>query len=266
VGDTIAPTVVEAPSNVDLVCGQEIPPVPDLLFEDNCTATDALTVVFSENEETNDGGAIIITRTWEVTDSCDNASAFSQVITITEPETNAQTIENCADDGVLDFTTLFDDAIVSGTWEDIDGSGAVSGNNFDTSGIQDGTYRFRLIDNVTNCTTGKEVTVIIDSSPCEVLPCRLEDIEISEVVTPNGDGINEFFVIDGVEGCGFTIQLTIFNRLGQLVYESNDYQNDWSGRELGNDQLPSGTYFYIVKLVNSGFDDIQGFIFLGSGV
>ncbi len=264
VGDTVAPTVVETIENIDLVCGQDVPPAPDLTFEDNCTATENLIVDFNEDQQT-DNGNTIITRTWEVTDTCDNAASFSQVITITEPETNAQSIENCADDGVLDFTTLFEDALV-GTWEDLDDSGALSGNMFDTSGVQDGNYRFRLIDDITNCTTGKEVTVIINSEPCEVLPCRLEDIEISEVVTPNGDGINEFFVIDGVEGCGFIVQVKIFNRLGQLVFESNDYQNDWSGQELGNDQLPSGTYFYIVKLVNSGFDDIQGFIFLGSGV
>ncbi|MFP2996736.1 gliding motility-associated C-terminal domain-containing protein [Spongiivirga sp. MCCC 1A20706] len=264
VGDTEAPTLADG--NIDdvaLLCGEEIPAVSDLMFEDNCTANENLTIEFTENELA-DNGTITITRTWVVTDSCDNAETFTQKINITEPETQSVTVTNCINDGTIDFMSLFNDNNVTGTWEDLDNSGALTGSEFDTFAIGVGTYRFRLIDDVTNCTTGREVIVELNDD-CEVLPCRLEDIEISEVVTPNGDGINEFFVIDGVEGCGFITQVKVFNRLGQLVFESNDYQNDWSGIERGGDQLPSGTYFYIVRLVNSGFGDIQGFIFLGSG-
>ena len=103
------------------------------------------------------------------------------------------------------------------------------------------------------------------SSNIIVLPVKLK---IPNVFTPNGDGINDFFIIDndptgGVEEGkdettrGFEhesynplrdyylrTELTIFNRWGRIVYESSDYRNDWDG---GN--LPDGTYFYVLECV-----------------
>ena len=66
--------------------------------------------------------------------------------------------------------------------------------------------------------------------------------------SPNGDGVNDKFVI---ENSGFKrLSLEVFNRWGNRVYRSNNYQNDWDGRctegiSIGQD-LPEGTYFYIV--------------------
>ncbi|MDQ8003742.1 MAG: Ig-like domain-containing protein [Pedobacter sp.] len=68
--------------------------------------------------------------------------------------------------------------------------------------------------------------------------------------SPNGDGANDKFVI---ENNGYKrLSLEVFNRWGNRVYISNNYQNDWDGRSntglrIGED-LPEGTYFYIVIL------------------
>jgi len=88
-----------------------------------------------------------------------------------------------------------------------------------------------------------------DSVSKEIL---IIDITIPNVFTPNGDGINDYFVIDGIEfvdGC----QLVVFNRWGKKVYESNNYKNDWDG-----DNLADGVYYFIFNLPQNIADPYHG--------
>lgn len=66
----------------------------------------------------------------------------------------------------------------------------------------------------------------------------LQKLEIPNVFTPNGDGINDFFVILGSEQCTKR-QLTVRDRNGKTVYHANLYENNWDGGDC-----PDGTYFY----------------------
>ncbi|MDD3875214.1 MAG: choice-of-anchor L domain-containing protein [Bacteroidales bacterium] len=68
------------------------------------------------------------------------------------------------------------------------------------------------------------------------------DITIPNVFTPNGDGINDFFVIDGIEYVP-DCKIMIFNRWGSKVYESDNYKNDWDGENHSD-----GVYYYIFSL------------------
>ncbi len=73
---------------------------------------------------------------------------------------------------------------------------------------------------------------------------------IPNVFSPNGDGYNEFFQIKNIENYPKNT-LTVFNRWGELVYENNQYQNDWNGSyRLSNEPLPSGTYYYTIRIVD----------------
>ncbi len=62
--------------------------------------------------------------------------------------------------------------------------------------------------------------------------------------SPNEDGINDTFVIKGLEKFP-DHHLRIFNRWGNLVFESTNYQNDWDGTWKGL-PLPDGVYFYLL--------------------
>jgi gliding motility-associated-like protein len=83
------------------------------------------------------------------------------------------------------------------------------------------------------------------------LPCKEPEIFIPEGFSPDADGTNDQFVIYGLNGK--RLSLLVFNRWGTLVYESENYQNNWDGTSnqpniLFGDQLPEGTYFYIAKI------------------
>jgi len=82
------------------------------------------------------------------------------------------------------------------------------------------------------------VTVFID--------CTSErNFTIYNALSPNGDGINDVFQIDGIEDFpDNTVQ--IFNRWGNMVYEMAGYKNEWNGNwGRDNSLLSDGTYFYL---------------------
>jgi gliding motility-associated-like protein len=76
-------------------------------------------------------------------------------------------------------------------------------------------------------------------------------LQFSNVITPNGDGKNDKFVIKGLEHYPGSA-LYIIDRNGKTVYESLNYQNNWTGKNL-----PAGTYFYLLR-VNDGKNTEKG--------
>ncbi len=116
-----------------------------------------------------------------------------------------------------------------------------------------GTYSvFLHIFNTQGCDT-------VYSTSVNVLPVNLF---IPNVITPNGDGINDYFVISEkgsdkpINSYYESSDLVIFNRWGRKVFQSTNYQNNWDG---GN--LPDGTYFYVLKC--KGYKD-KSVVYKGS--
>ncbi len=68
-----------------------------------------------------------------------------------------------------------------------------------------------------------------------------------EGFSPNGDGINDLLVFEGL-GNFSPVVLRVYNRYGSLVYQDSDYQNNWNGTlsDTGH-PLTSGTYFYTLQ-------------------
>ncbi len=212
--------------------------------------------------------------TYQVTakDEFDQISEAT-IVTLEEPiasEIETSTISLCIDDSTFDlFELLEGEYDTSGVWVDTEETGALAQGFIDPAMLAIGSYTFEYQLNNGICDSTTEVTVSINDD-CVVLPCSLEDIQssISKAVTPNGDNRNDYFTIDFASECGFTYDLMIFNRWGNKIYEATNYQNDWDGYSTNSatssNQLPSGTYFYILEIRNSGFDPIQGYIYLGT--
>ncbi|MBO9674643.1 MAG: gliding motility-associated C-terminal domain-containing protein [Sphingobacteriaceae bacterium] len=85
---------------------------------------------------------------------------------------------------------------------------------------------------------------------------EISGLRIPNVFTPNGDGKNETFYIEHLESFESN-EVTIINRWGSTVYQSNHYKNDWTAPGLAD-----GTYFYVVRVRNgtANWQDYKGYI------
>ncbi len=70
-------------------------------------------------------------------------------------------------------------------------------------------------------------------------------VEPRNLFSPNGDGIDDYWVIENIERYPGS-NVTIYNGMGSIVYESNNYNNDWDAVYNGKD-LPETAYFFVIK-------------------
>jgi gliding motility-associated-like protein len=98
---------------------------------------------------------------------------------------------------------------------------------------------------------------------------REPTLTVPQGFSPNGDGLNDFLVIPGIENYPNN-KLMIFNRWGNKVFEKEGYLNEWDGTAKsgqfvfgGSDEtLPTGTYFYILNLGVPDIEPLQGWIYI----
>ncbi|NLR62082.1 T9SS type B sorting domain-containing protein [Chitinophaga polysaccharea] len=83
-------------------------------------------------------------------------------------------------------------------------------------------------------------------------------LHIPNAITPNGDGINDVFVVSGLEQYPEN-ELTILNRWGNHVFEQKGYTQNWSGKGLNE-----GTYFYLLRVKDGTgrWQEFKGYITL----
>jgi gliding motility-associated-like protein len=115
-------------------------------------------------------------------------------------------------------------------------------------------YQICEILNPTNCDQAT-VSVIV-TAPGIVLGCGT--VTVHNAFSPNGDGINEVFIIDNIDDtlCYPDNTVAIYNRWGVLVFETSGYNNtsrafkgisDGRSTISQSSGLPTGTYFYILN-------------------
>lgn len=97
----------------------------------------------------------------------------------------------------------------------------------------------------------KTYTLTVNSEYCGSASDEINIIVLKEVVvpntfTPNGDGINDTWVIKGLETYADNT-LQVFNRYGQSIYSAKGAAKNWDGKFNGK-LLPAGTYYYIIDL------------------
>ncbi|PID95627.1 MAG: hypothetical protein CSA94_00615 [Bacteroidetes bacterium] len=106
-----------------------------------------------------------------------------------------------------------------------------------------------------------------DTTIVKELPIVEAELFIPNVLTPNGDGVNDVFQIKNKQTDTFisnefrSVQLFVYDRSGKVMVKSSNYQNDWKP-----EGIPDGTYFYVLKTIGYFKTDVyQGVItILGS--
>ena len=92
--------------------------------------------------------------------------------------------------------------------------------------------------------------------------CDKINLYASEALTPNGDGINDTWVIYNIENHPGTI-VRVLNRWGSEVFHSNNYKSDWNGSYQNKDTLPeSSSYLYEIDLGGDGSIDNKGWLYI----
>ena len=92
--------------------------------------------------------------------------------------------------------------------------------------------------------------------------CDLIELNVLEGLTPNGDGINDTWIIYNIENHPNSI-VRVYNFNGVQVYYSSNYKNDWNGTYQGSGEiLPSGSYLYQIDLDGDGSMDSEGWLYI----
>ena len=89
---------------------------------------------------------------------------------------------------------------------------------------------------------------------------------IPNIFTPNDDDFNNCYRVDGIGADCYSFELRIYNRWGDLIYESEDVDSCWAGIDQSSGkEYPEGTYFSVVKIrqIDADFEEeISGTITL----
>ena len=119
-------------------------------------------------------------------------------------------------------------------------------------------------------TTPKEIFVRIDNGCYSVTSFMLLTENCPPVVynavSPNGDGSNDTFFIEGLRDVFVNFELLIFNRWGKHLWTGNNNKPDWDGYVedgVGSTLAPAGTYYYILYLNDPNYSEpLTGYLYI----
>ncbi|HRH64042.1 MAG TPA: gliding motility-associated C-terminal domain-containing protein, partial [Bacteroidia bacterium] len=129
--------------------------------------------------------------------------------------------------------------IGTGAWLLYQGTGTISDINNPTtqvSGLTQGTTVLSwTVSNGACAYSADEITI------------SYLDLAIPNAISPNNDGINDAFVVPGLEYYS-DVKFTLFNSWGTIVYESSDYKNDFAGITNSGQKLIDDTYYFVLQI------------------
>ncbi len=130
----------------------------------------------------------------------------------------------------------------TGEWTLVSGSARISDIHSPVTGLSEvglGKNIFTWKVASGNCSASDDVIISV------------EDLFIPSVITPNGDGKNDFFIINSLTiPDAEKVGLIILNKWGSVEYRNKNYANDWDGKNDRGVDLENDTYMYIMRFEN----------------
>lgn len=205
-----------------------------LRFVAGANGSATITVTVKDNGGTANGGIDQVVRTFNVS-----------VTTIAAP---AITSDKGTKISKGDFAALTATGGVSYVWDN--SPGIISGQNSNVLNIrpqENATYRVTA-SNAAGCTASAQISIEVVND---------YKVNSANIMTPNGDGINDRFVIRNIDSYPGN-EVKIFDRSGRLIYSKRGYQNEWDGKVNGK-ALEEGTYYFLLDF-GAGLPKVKGFI------
>jgi gliding motility-associated-like protein len=121
--------------------------------------------------------------------------------------------------------------------------------------------------------TPKTIFIRIENGGCYsitsfVLTTKNCPPTVYNFVSPDNDGFNETFHIEGLKDIFLNHKISIYNRWGKLVWTGNNKSNEWDGFAnngllIDDNQVPSGTYYYVIELNDPNYTEpLTGYLYL----
>ena len=114
--------------------------------------------------------------------------------------------------------------------------------------LESGKHTVSYTNPTTGCSETMEMLLPASDETEKTKPSQTGNIvaiTVNGLMTPNGDGHNDYLLVNGIEDIG-NYELRVFNALGQLVFRTKHYDNNWGG-SWGQNNIPGGTYFYLLE-------------------
>lgn len=239
---TVNPTITPTFNSIPSICAGQTAPILPL------SSTNSISGTWSPATVSN---TTIGTSTYTFTPT-PGGCATTQTVTVTVTDIPVFMIKSaCQSDNnykVYIEPDFGDDAHYAWTYngaaiQDLDAS------SFLVSEFNTGTGTYAVQVTIDGC-PGSSST-IVNSIACII------QRGISPKGSGAGDNLNDFFDLQGMN----VKQLEIFNRYGTKVYAKNNYSNEWYGQSDKGDELPDGTYYYVIEYTN-GNKSKTGWIYI----
>jgi gliding motility-associated-like protein len=256
--DDTAPIIRLKDSTVDLDENGQITINPTMVDNGSTDNSGILSITFSKSSfDCSNAGANTVTV--YVTDNYGNVSIGTVIITVNSGSDNDHDGigDLCDDDddndGVLDSQdncSLIQNANQEDN--DNDGIGDLCDDDDDNDGVLDSQDNCPLTSNTDQ--EDRDHDGVGDV-------CDLIQLNVSQAITPNGDGVNDTWVIYNIDQHP-NATVRVFNSWGTEVFVSKNYQNDWDGHYKNKNQsLPeSSSYYYQIDFGSDGSIDAQGWL------
>jgi len=160
-------------------------------------------------------------------------------IIISEPDALTSSVESGCDseeqcDGFIDLNISGGSGILSYVWGDTNLSGG------SVNDLCQGSYSALITDE-----NGCQITESVIIESCEG-PENPDCYQVRDVITPNGDGMNDQFIVTCISE--FPSTLEVYDRWGKLVFNQDSYDGTWMGISNSNEELIEGGYMYIINI------------------